>query len=332
MTEEIRTFKEAIDHISTHLLQAGPGLAHTCHRISSALRSRVQLKIRRGVSDVGIVQQNRDEFVDAFMAEHPNITKRIEASNQLARSHPPRDFFLTNMDVANIRRALDESDWMFDDNPQESITMWAQQNHDDVLYLDLQRPIEGTSDHQYLTTMQQGKSGAKALASRQGLGSATSATRSVVREPDVGVGAAVMESAFNGADTNLEKPETINLDRVEGPQLAAPTSTSKEGGVYHYDPTQWTHFSIAVMQDCNVEAAIRWGHGRYLQLASTFNCNTQIFPLYTLVAVDDHKKAVPIAFLICSQERADLLQKFLEGRERICSCNSRTRNVRHLII
>jgi hypothetical protein len=31
------------------------------------------------------------------------------------------------------------------------------------------------------------------------------------------------------------------------------------------------------------------------------------------VAVDDHKKAVPIAFLICSQERADLLQKFLEA-------------------
>lgn len=88
----------------------------------------------------------------------------------------------------------------------------------------------------------------------------------------------------------------------------------REGGVRHFDPTQWTPFSIAVMQDCNVDAAIRFGHGRSLQFDSTFNCNTQKFPLYTLVVVDDHKKAVPIAFLICNQDRADLLQKFSEGR------------------
>ncbi|CAL8466587.1 g6123 [Coccomyxa elongata] len=67
------------------------------------------------------------------------------------------------------------------------------------------------------------------------------------------------------------------------------------------------------MQDCNVDATIRFGNGRSLQFDSTFKCNTQKFPLYTLVVVDDHKKAVPTAFLICSQERADLLQKFLEA-------------------
>ncbi|CAL8463843.1 g3377 [Coccomyxa elongata] len=273
--------------------QTGPGLKHTFHQISAALRSRVQLKIRRGVLDADIVQQNRDEHADAFMAKHPNITSRLEASHQLTLSNPPRDYFLNPMDVANIRRALEQSDWMFIENPQQSIAMWAQQNHDDVLYLDLQRPIEGTSDHQFWTATQQGKlvaptpvadptpaldndepsscaaqQGPGPSASQQESGSAAISTGSMALEPAAGPAAPIMEPAFNGADTNMEKPETINLDRVDGPQLAAPTATIKGGGK---------------------------------------------FSLYILVVVDDHKKAEPIAFLICSQERADLLQKFLEA-------------------
>ncbi|CAL8469418.1 g8959 [Coccomyxa elongata] len=305
--------------------QTGPGLKHTFHRISAALRSRVQLKIKRGVLDADIVQQNRDEHADAFMAKHPNITSRLEASRQLTLSNPPRDYFLNPMDVANIRRALEQSDWMFSENPQQTIAMWAQQNHDDVLYLDLQRPIEGTSDHQFCTATQQGKlvaptpvadptpaldndepsscaaqQGPGPSASQQESGSAAISTGSMALEPAAGPAAPIMEPAFNGADTNMEKPKTINLDRVDGPQLAAPTATIKGGGVRQCDPTQWTPFSIAVMQDCNVDAAIRFGHGRSLHFDSTFDCNTQKFPLYTLVVVDDHKKAVPIAFLICS--------------------------------
>lgn len=134
--------ERSLAYLDTCCLQTGAGLKHTFHRISAALRSRVQLKIRRGVLDADIVQQNRDEHVDAFMAKHPNITSRLEASQQLTLSNPPRDYFLNPMDVANIRRAIEQSDWMFSENPQQSIAMWAQQNHEDVLYLDLQRPIE----------------------------------------------------------------------------------------------------------------------------------------------------------------------------------------------
>ena len=47
---------------------------------------------------------------------------------------------------------------MFSENPQETVAMWAQQNKRDVLYLDLQKPKEGTEDQLFLEGRQQGRS------------------------------------------------------------------------------------------------------------------------------------------------------------------------------
>ena len=307
----------------------------------------MEIKILRGISNADIVQQNRDEFVDQYMAQHPHISDRIQAAAELARSKPSKDFSLDNQGVANFRRKLDERDWMFSSNPQESVSLWAQQNCKDTLYLDLQKPLEGSADEKYLKGLQQRLSAAPAAAAAvapahvESAGSAPAAgpgpsaaaaagaapaqVEPGTALPAAGLGQeeaeehdsvptdAALDPAFDGADDDLSRPEAINLNRDQQPHLAVPAVKCKEGVVYTFDPLQWTPFGIAVMQDCNVEAAIRWGHNRPLQFDSTFNCNTQKFPLYTLVVVDKHNQAVPIAYLISSQERADLLQKFLEA-------------------
>jgi hypothetical protein len=115
------------------LIQEGPDLGHTSHRISESLRLRVQINILRGLTNADIVQQNRDEFLNAYMSQQDgNVTDRILAAAQLAESKPPKDYFLNSTDVANIRRLLDKRDWLFSENPQESVVMWASQNEADV--------------------------------------------------------------------------------------------------------------------------------------------------------------------------------------------------------
>ena len=121
--------------------QESPGLGYTSHRISESLRLRVQLKILQGLTNADIVQHNKDEYLDAYMSQQRGrVTDRILAAAELAKSKPPKDYFLTFIDVANIRRGLDKRDWLFSDNPQESVVRWAKQNQDDVLYIDQQEP------------------------------------------------------------------------------------------------------------------------------------------------------------------------------------------------
>ncbi|KAK9900985.1 hypothetical protein WJX75_008153 [Coccomyxa subellipsoidea] len=48
----------------------------------------------------------------------------ITAARRFGQSKPPKDYFLNSMDVANIRRVLDKREWMFSDNPQESVHMF----------------------------------------------------------------------------------------------------------------------------------------------------------------------------------------------------------------
>ena len=54
---------------------------------------RVQLKINRGLSNADIVQQNKNEFVDHFMAHHPDIIDRITAAREYRQSKLPKDYF-----------------------------------------------------------------------------------------------------------------------------------------------------------------------------------------------------------------------------------------------
>ena len=55
-------------------------------------------------------------------------------------------------------------------------------------------------------------------------------------------------------------------------------------------PSMRPQYAAAVMNERGVNAAIQIGHDRSLQLDSTFGCNAQKFPLYTLLAVDSHRK------------------------------------------
>ena len=339
--------------MSSSLKQDGPGLGYTSHRISESLRLRVQLKILWGLTNADIVQQNKDEFLDAYMSQqHGSITDRILAGAQLAKSKPPKDYFLSSTDVANIRKGLDKRDWLFSDNPQESVLMWATQNEADVLYVDEQQPLKGTPDYAFLagTTQKTSNiasateqticsqpaasqpggsqfagfptaapqpgstqsSGSQPGASQQRLAASGSLSNQTAEDDCVPTDAA-LGPAFDGADDDLSKPECISLQRDQQPHLISQEGKGSKGKASKFNADNWTHFSIAIMQDCNVEAAMRWGHNRPLQLDSTHACNAQKFPLFTLVAVDDNGKAVPIAFLITSQELADLIQKFLEA-------------------
>lgn len=277
------------------------------------------MKILRGLTNADIVQQNKDEFLEAFMAKQGSATtSRIEAAKQLAESRPPKDYFLTATDVANTRRGLDKRDFLFDNNPQKSVVMWAQQNDADVLYLQQQQLIEGTPDHAFLTAGKAAVSIQAATTQRSGAvaapDTAEPAKQSIeTAEDDSAPADVALEPAFEGADDDLSRPESISLERDQRPHLASPQGQASGGKAFEFDPANWTHFAIGIMQDCNVEAAIKWGHKRPLQLDSTFACNAQKIPLFTLVVVDDNGKAVPIAFLITSQERADIIQKFLEA-------------------
>ena len=72
------------------------------------------------------------------------------------------------------------------------------------------------------------------------------------------------------------------------------------------------------MKECNVANAIRFGHGRPLIMDATFGSNREKFPLFTLLAVDDHNNGVPIAWAIISQERTEAIAAFLGAvRQRV---------------
>lgn len=257
--------------------QEGPGLGYTSHRISESLRIRIQIKLLQGLTNADIVQQNKDEFLTAFMAQQQfSITDRIAAAAKLAQSKPPKDYFLTSTDVANIRRGLDKRDWLFSNNPQESVVMWARQHSADVLYIDQQQPIPGTADHAFLagSTQDAGRSNAAAQSSSiprpvSQSGVPISGSQSSHISGDDSVPAdAVLEPAFDGADDDLSMPEAINLERDQQPHLLNMEGRNSQGKAFKFDADNWTPFSIGIMQDCNVDAAIRWGHNRPLQLGS----------------------------------------------------------------
>ncbi|BDA47435.1 hypothetical protein COCOBI_10-2830 [Coccomyxa sp. Obi] len=122
--------------------------------------------------------------------------------------------------------------------------------------------------------------------------------------------AAGADPAFLGANADLNRPETINLDRSGQVESV---SISANGQHFTYNVNNWTPFCCAIMTQSAVEAAIKWGHNSVLQLDSTFGSNAQKFPLFTLLAVDEDFKGVPLAFLVASHERVELIKEFLEA-------------------
>ena len=259
----------------------------------------------------------RDKLLDQYMLEH-QLTDRKEAIKAYCSSQPPRDWHLNMQDIANIRRNADRCTWRFDDDLKTSVKMWVAQNPEAVLYIDVQIPIPGTLDHERMQRSQ------PAVSAEGHLGGLSEQATSLHGDDEESAGSNfevqdeaepdhVEDMAFNAANDNLDRPDLINLERATDAALLQNTLIDGAGETFQFNPLNWKPFSIAIMTPEMVEAAIKWGHGNSLQLDSTFGCNAQKFPLFTLLAVDAHGKGVPIAHCICSQEREDLIQKFLEA-------------------
>ena len=127
-----------------------------------------------------------------------------------------------------------------------------------------------------------------------------------------------MEPAFAGADDLNGAGDGAadgSMDRDCGdtvmPPRHLPELESLDASAFN--AANWTHFAAAVMDERGVDAAIQFGHDKSLQLDSTFNCNAQKFPLYTLLAVDSHHQGILIAYLVSSAERVELLSEFLRS-------------------
>lgn len=314
------------------------------HRISDDLRKEVLEQIQRGVPAREIQQQCRDKLLAEYMSTH-RLTDKHAALKLYCKSQPSRDFYLSLQDIGNIRREADRLTWLLAQNPQSSVLIWAAQNSDSVAYVKEQKPIPGTPDDLFLIRKQQAAAkkdnagssqasvaqrGKQKGKQRTSVAAADSDDDSISEEEDMDAddegedAGDAIEPAFNGADDSLDRPESINLDRDDSPALVQ-QSFNDGTEKYTFDPCNWEPFSIAIMQPWQVEAAMKYGHGRTLQLDSTFGCNTQKFPLFTLLAVDEHHKGVPIAYCICSQERTELIVEFLEAVfERVsgeaCAC------------
>lgn len=271
-------------------------------------------QILAGVPGAEIIRKCRDLLLSEYMSVR-GLTDKREALIAYLAAEPPRDWFLSLQDIANIRRDADKQTWRFAENTQFSVRIWADQNQDKVLYLHEQGPLEGTDDYQHFEAAQHA-----AAASRQSQ-SAKSAPAQPCADEEAGVAAASdvaeilseapLEAAFYGADNSLDSPDSINLDRDDEPHFIQGSQPCLDPS-FSYNPYNWSPFSIAVMDPSSVQAAIKWGHQGFLQLDSTHGCNAQKFPLYTLLAVDGYNKGIPLAYLICSSEREDLIQEFLE--------------------
>jgi hypothetical protein len=80
--------------------------------------------------------------------EENNYTSREEAYRAFLDSNPPRDFYLDEKDVYNVKRSHIDIAWMLHPDTQESCQAWFHRLHpDDQLVLSLAQPIEGTPDN-----------------------------------------------------------------------------------------------------------------------------------------------------------------------------------------
>lgn len=271
----------------------------------------------RGVPAREIVKRVRESIIAEYMLQH-DLTDRNAALTAYMDSQPYnlRDFNISHQDIANIRLSTDRQTWRFAEQPQLSVRMWAQQNPDSLLYLDEQKPTEGTDDYAHLQELrQQAVEALRAKRASQGnaadLGKNPEAGQPADPEGDLPPDDPV-EPAFAGADDSLDRPAEIDLNR---PQPSAEDVLNFVGldPKFPWDINNWDDFSIAILPPANITAALKWGKNRPLQLDSTFGCNAQKFPMFSIVAVDDSGRGIPLAFLITSREREELIQKFLKS-------------------
>lgn len=289
-------------------LRAG-GLESTFKRVSPELKETVRTKLLQGLEPAEIVRQNSDKFISSHMLER-GIMDRDEGRVSLESSQPPRDYYLSYADVANIKEKVDREQWKFSENTQQSVRMFVEQHAEDILLYKEQEPIEGTPDYEYM--MQQRTLVSQAAGAGQGSGcidgqAAVPFYTDLESQPAESSEGPV-ESAWRGAEADLDRPETINLDRSGQASLVRSADAN-----LILKAENWCLFELAWMKKCNVVDAIRFGHGRPLIMDTTFGTNREKFPLITILAMDDHNNGVPIAWSIISRERTEAIAAFLEA-------------------
>ena len=86
-------------------------------------------------------------FVERFMAEH-GCASLMEAQAWYEKSGPPRDYYLNEKDVYNIRVDRVDVQWRLHPDPVASAQIWmGRQPAANQLVLSLQMPKPGTGDH-----------------------------------------------------------------------------------------------------------------------------------------------------------------------------------------
>ena len=103
--------------------------------------------LRAHIPSQQILQQNQLRFVQAYMAKH-GFSSLMEAQAWLEKSGAPRDYYLNEKDVYNIR--VDKVDvlWKLHPDPLISAQLWMdRQPAANQLVLSLQVPKPGTNDH-----------------------------------------------------------------------------------------------------------------------------------------------------------------------------------------
>ena len=291
----------------------------------------IRTKLSAGLEPAEIVRQNSDKFISTHMLER-GIMDRDEGRISLESSQAPRDYFLSYADVANIKEKVDREQWKFSENTQQSLRVFVEQHADDILLYTEQEPIKGTPDYEYM--MQRCTMGSQAAGAGQGSGGMHGPT-AVPFYTDLGSQPAessegLVEPAWRGAHADLDRPDTINLDRS-----GQPSAVKMADANFTLNAENWSLFQLAFMKNCNVADAMRFGHGRPLIMDATFGSNKEKFPLFTLLAVDDHNNGVPIAWATISQERTEAIAAFLEAvkqRVRVFLLTQPTPALSHLLV
>lgn len=269
------------------------------------------MKILQGLEPAEIVRQNTDDFITSHMVER-GLMDRDEARISLEATDVPRDYYLSYQDVANLKKEVDRQEWRFSENCQQSLQMFAEQNAADILIFKEQEPIVGTADYKHI--MRQYTAGSQTV---QGVREAALPfyTELGSQPGDSEEGGGPVEPAWTGTEATLHSLESISLDCS-----GQASSVRSADGSFTFNAENWTLFELAFMKECNVDNAIRFGHGRPLLMDATFGTNREKFPMITLLAVDEHGNGLPIAWSVISQERTEAIAAFLQAvRQRVCS-------------
>lgn len=294
-------------------------------RLSKAVKARVESLLLEGLEPAVVMERIRTKYLTDFMIAH-NLCDRQAALTQFLESCPPRDYHISEADIANTKVELDKRLWRFSSNQQESLLLKAQMDKDSVLYCTQQKPIKGTPDYEWFMSL-------PGMAATSQPGNHADPVEPVFsfyndepeqfaapqKEQPAGSQREVAELVRPSKDAPRTEAETAELAEQYsindlGRECQPDQFVSHRGekpfvcSIYN-----WEAFELATMTEQNVADAIKYGDGKPLQCDATFGTNGLKFPLFTLVAVDDHGNGIPIGHMVCSSETVECITHFLEA-------------------